>query len=382
MTTASKPKTQLPSFSTFISTVVIIILLYAFFSKLTIKFYASALFFFYHYIQHMWLAVIALGVFQTFLMVPFRIINLVLSTNVKEFEAKVEELKSQEDQQFLIKETVSRGDPVMLWYLINFFIQIIAYLSIGRMFLIDFYNYKLAPNLLFPFVPYPDYPIKDPIFKIPYPAVTQTKDFGLIAVLIAWAIILVYKLFHSKVLAFYRRLPEEKKFTAPSNPFFHYIKQILKNSGGFITIFFALSWILIRHFPTNWTLRIFTGDVGVPNYRLNFITAVGAFIIVLWLNLPKISKKAQLARAAKIPEEIIFKTQKQLFIDNLRSATVIGLGAYYITRFIPSAFELSIFTLEIVSFISPITIDRLIFSQFKPPAVNKNDDQKKHQSKD
>jgi len=86
--------------------------------------------------------------------------------------------------------------------------------------------------------------------------------------------------------------------------------------------------------------------------------------------LPKIAQKARVARSMGIPEKIIFKTQKELFISNLRSAFLLGLGAYYITRLIPSAFELSIFTLEIISFSSPLTIDRLIFSQFKPRKSN------------
>jgi len=358
-------KTQIPPFSTAITTFTIVFLLYAFFSKLTIKFYASALFFFYYYIQHMWLSVIALGVFQTLLMVPFRIVNLSLSVNVKEFEDKVKQAKDEAQQQILIKQNVSRGNPIMLWYLFNFFTQTILYVSIGRLFLIDFYNTKLDPNLLFSFVQYPDYPIKDPIFKIPYPSPATTIDYGLAKVFIVWALILFYKFFHNKVISYYRRLPSERKFSSSGNNFFNYIKKFFTNSGGFISIFFILSYVLIRNFPQDITIKIFTGDVSVPNYTLNAITAVGAFIIVLWLNLPKIARKAQLARSMSIPEDIIFKTQKELFIDNLRSATLLGLGAYYITRLIPSAFELSIFTLEIISFISPITIDRLIFPRFK-----------------
>jgi len=358
-------KTEIPPFSTAITFFAIAFLVYAFFSKLTLKFYASAVFFFYHYIQHMWLSVIALGVFQTFLMIPFRIINLSLSVNVKEFETKVEELRDDTQQQILIKQTVTRGNPVMLWYLFNFLAQTILYLSIGRLFLIDFYNTKLDPNLLFSFVSYPDYPIKDPIFKIPYPAATSTIDYGLTTVFIVWGLILFYKFFHNKIISYYRRLPDEKKFSSKGSSVFSYLKNFFITSGSFITILLVLSWVLVRHFPKNIVIKIFTGDVGVPNYTLNAITAIGAFIIVLWLNLPKISRKAQLARSLGISEEVIFKTQKQLFIDNLRSASLLGLGAYYITRFIPSAFELSIFTLEIISFISPITIDRLIIPKFK-----------------
>ena len=36
------------------------------------------------------------------------------------------------------------------------------------MFLIDFYNTKLDPKMLYSFVPYPTYPIQDRIFRIPY----------------------------------------------------------------------------------------------------------------------------------------------------------------------------------------------------------------------
>ena len=318
----------------------------------------------------MWLSVIALGVFQTFLMMPLRIINLTVGAHIKEFESEVKKQKTHEQQQFLIKETVHKGDPTILWYLVNFFTQTIAYVSIGRLFLINFYNTKLDPNLLFKFVPYPDYPIKDPIFKIPYPIATQTKDYGLLAVFIAWGLILVYKLLHTKVISYYRRLPDERKFQPSGNNLFHYIKRFFGASGGFITLLFVLAWFILRHFPLGFEFRIFSGDVSVPNYTLNAITAVGAFIIVMWLNLPKIAQKARVARSMGIPEKIIFKTQKELFISNLRSAFLLGLGAYYITRLIPSAFELSIFTLEIISFSSPLTIDRLIFSQFKPRKSN------------
>ena len=49
-----------------------------------------------------------------------------------------------------------------------------------------------------------------------------------------------------------------------------------------------------------------------------------------------------------------------MFKDTLFSATLIGLGAFYITNHIPSAFELSIFTLEVISLAAPFTLDRLV----------------------
>lgn len=55
--------------------------------------------------------------------------------------------------------------------------------------------------------------------------------------------------------------------------------------------------------------------------------------------------------------------------DTLKNATLIGLGAYFITNQIPSAFELSIFTLEIISLASPLTLDRIILGSIAKPAV-------------
>jgi hypothetical protein len=357
-------RSNLPTTSTFLSITYSLFLIYALFSGLTIKFYASILFFIYHYIQHMWIAVIGLGVFQTIFMIPFRIINLTLSANIKEFETTVEDTKNQEQQAFLIKQSVKKGNPAILWYIVNFLTQTILYLSIGRLFLTDFYNTKLDSNLLFSFSKYPNYPIKDPIFRLPYLVPTQTTDFGWGWVLIAWGLILLYKIIHNKLIIFYRNLPDIKKFNPKENSPTAFFKSFLKNSSGFLTIFFVLAYILVKHYPQSWDLRIFSGDVSVPNYTLNFITAVGAFVVVLWLNLPKIFKKGELARSQGIPEKVILSTQTQLFKDNLRSALLLGVGAYYITRMIPSAFELSIFTLEIISLISPFTIDRLILPRF------------------
>jgi len=49
-----------------------------------------------------------------------------------------------------------------------------------------------------------------------------------------------------------------------------------------------------------------------------------------------------------------------MFKDSLFTATLVGLGAFFITNQIPSAFELSIFTLEVISLLSPFTLDKAI----------------------
>ena len=361
-TTIATPKLtkQLPATSTTIATLVIIFLLYAFISGETFKFYASALFLFYGLVNQMWIAVVMLGVFQTILMIPLRLMNLSQTANLKEFEDKVKEIKDSKQQRIIIKKSLKRGDPTILWYTVNFFIQTISYLSMGRLFLIDFYSKPLAPDLLYSFVKYPSYPILGTFFKIPYVSFPQTKDLGIGRVLMVWAIILLIKFILGRVIARAKKATGGRPLKGALSGFSW---ELLKTLNGSLTVIFVLSWFIIRNFPQSFALSIFSGDVGRVNYTFNAITAFGAFLIVMWLNLSKITKKGEAARASKVPEDIIDKTQSDMFKDSLRSAGVIGLGAYFITRQIPSAFELSIFTLEIISFLSPFTIDRLVLNR-------------------
>lgn len=69
------------------------------------------------------------------------------------------------------------------------------------------------------------------------------------------------------------------------------------------------------------------------------------------------------------------QTEKDLFSDTIKVAAFVGLGAFFVTNQIPSAFELSIFTLEIISLTSPLTLDRIILSSKHAvvPAKTKTD---------
>jgi hypothetical protein len=352
---------KIPSLSTIFSTLIIIIIILALLTGETYRFYASALFLFYSLTKRMWISVICLGIFQTILMIPLRIINLLKSAHIKEFQEKLDEIEKK-DQYFVLKKKIRKGERVALFYIVNFLLQTISYFSIGRLFLIDFYTKRLSPKLLYSFVPYPDYPIRERIFRIPYVWFTKTIDLGMDKVLIVWAVLFALQ------IAVYVAIYIYKKFikTPPQDtPQTKLLRKVGRYTSGYLVLFFFLSWLLIRHLPLGWEFRIFSGDVSIPNRTLNFITAVATFITLVWLNIPKIEKKEKLARAAKIPEEIIFQTQKDMLKETLRNATIVGLGAYYITNYIPAAFELSIFTLEIISWLSPFTLDRIILSTTK-----------------
>lgn len=345
---------QLPPRRTIITGVILVFLVWAFVTKRTLQFYASALFFFYSITHSMWISVVLLGVFQTLLLVPFRIINVTRSRHIKDFEETIVQERDQQEQSFLIKKSTKTGNKVILYYLVNFMVFLTSYVSIGRLFLTDFYTKRLDPKLLFDFIQYPSYPLKDVWFKIPYLKFEQTKDLGFSSVLVVWGVILII----AALFSFIRRYLAKQKIT-PSG----FVMALLTGST---VLAFVISYFFLRNFPTAVDLAIFTGDISKPLPALNLITALATFFTLFWLDLPSIMKKGELAIKANIDAAIIRKTQSKLFSDSLKNAAIVGAGAYFITNRIPCAFELSIFTLEIISWVSPLTLDRLILKTNKP----------------
>ncbi len=354
---ASK-KLAIPPIVTIVTFIVLALLLGAFLTGHTYRFYASFLFLFYSWVKKIWVAVVLLGVFQTLLMIPFRIVNLRRSIHIKEFVGQLEQVMGKKSQKLFLKQRVGTGDINVLWYIFNFFVQIISYLSIGRLFLIDFYTKKLDPNLLYSFAPYPNYPLQDTFFKIPYPVFTKTIDFGLTTMLIVWFLAILYKILVNKLKPLYRKMKNvvDDKKDKPVQ----FIEKLVKNTSGSLILMLLAGWLLTRYFPVGWQIRIFSGDVSKPYPTFNLITALMTAFIVIWLDLPKIEKKVELAKSQEIDPKIIKKTQIGLFKQTFQKALFLGAGAFFITNQIPCAFELSIFTFEVISILSPLTIDRLI----------------------
>lgn len=357
---------SLPPLKLILTVIILLLLVAALFTGATYKFYASILFLFYSLIKRMWVSVICLGIFQTILMIPFRIINLRQTMQIKEFEQKIEKIETKKGQRSLFKKTVHKGNVNLLWYLINFMAQTVSYFSLGRLFLTDFYSQALNSKLLYSFVPYPEYPILDTFFKIPYLVFTKTIDLGMDKVWLFWIIALIYKILIVRFINYYRRKTEQFKYHAQEEQFpFGLIKKIIKHTNGSVIFFMFLGWLIIRNFPQNWELRIFSGDVSRPNSTFNMITAIMTFLIIIWLDLPKISQKIKALKLKNFGQKTMSKIRIKLFKNSFQKAAFLGLGAYFITNLIPCAFELSIFTLEIISIFSPLTLDKLIFKMQK-----------------
>ncbi|MBT3249772.1 MAG: hypothetical protein HN846_01600 [Candidatus Pacebacteria bacterium] len=359
--------------------VIVVFLVYAFFKGWTFNFYANILFGFYALTKQIWVSVVLLGVTQTLLMVPFRAIRVMQSHNTQKFQDKIDELKLEDQQIARVKKNFRQGNMTFLFYVVDFMIQITLFISIGRLFLTDFYANKIDPSILLKFIPYPVYPLQGLWFKIPYPIVTRSKDFGLWIVFWAWILILLSHVFIYLAKRMKHRFmlntkktssaedsegeePEQKVVaeTKPQLESQQKAKQTMGFLGSSTIILFVVAYIVVRNFPLAWEFRIFSGDVSIPNRTLNTVTAIATFIMVIWFGLQDILRQGKLAQEKGISEEVIEMTQAEMFKSNLFNATLIGLGAFFITNLIPSAFELSIFTFELIAISSPFTLDKFI----------------------
>lgn len=341
--------------SALLAVVIIVLLFYLLLSGKLFRFYASALFLFYALTKKMWVSVMMLGVFQTLILIPVRIIRVLRQDNIKNFEKKIEELPTGGLRRQQFRDSFKMGNRTLLFYVVDFLVQLFTFLTIGRLFLTDFYSVRLNPNLLYSFVPYPQYPIQDTWFKIPYLAVTKTTSLGWQGVLGGWAVVLVGYLIFLVLRRVTRSWAAKNPDAQPPRAFSRY-------AGVSLIFIFAVVAFLLTHIPTGVQFRIFTGDVSVPNITLNTITAIATFGLLVWFGIPKIIRQGRKALEAGVPEPVVSKTQKEMFKETMLSAVAVGLGAFYITNHIPSAFELSVFTLEVISLASPVTLDRAILN--------------------
>jgi uncharacterized membrane protein len=352
---------NLPTFGMLISLASIIFLIYAFFSGLSYQFYASFLFLFYDVTNSMWVSVVLLGIFQTFLLIPFRMIRVIKASSIKDFQQEITQLKTPDQQEFVLKKKFRQGNVTFLFYAVDFIMQLVSYISMGRLFLTDFYTKNINPDLLYSWVPYPDYPITDTFFKIPYLSVTKTTDFGWQVLLIVWLALIVIQ----ALVFIARRAIRSQQGSKTEQKLF--AGRWGRYTSGYLVAFLIIAWFAVRHFPTAWEFRIFSGDVSIPNRTFNTITAIATFSVLIYHGFPRIARKSQLAERMNLPSREIGQLQNQMFKDTVFNASAVGLGAFFITNQIPSAFELSIFTLEVISLAAPFTVDRLVLKNLGTP---------------
>ncbi|MCC6710803.1 MAG: hypothetical protein IT416_00395, partial [Candidatus Pacebacteria bacterium] len=197
-----------------------------------------------------------------------------------------------------------------------------------------------------------------------------------IALVIIQLIILIFKRASKN-----KPVVEETELTEEDKKVTEVTEKINKYTTGYLLFFMLIAWLLVRNFPVGWQINIFSGDVTIPNRTFNTVTAIATFITMLWHSIPKIVRKGHLAEKLGIKTSIIERTQKDMFKESLFTATLVGLGAFFITNQIPSAFELSIFTLELISLLSPFTLDKLVLGSLAVKKEEVNEEEVKKEFK-
>ena len=337
----------------------LIVLAVWFFKGGSFELYASIFFLIYSVTNQIWISVILMGIIQNILFLPLRIIGNHFNNSLKDFEDELDNVK--EDQQSLVfNKKIKEGSLPLVFYIFNFFINAIAFFSAGRIFLIDFYSDPLKlhkMNLLYKWVPYPQYPLKGIDLHVPLFKITQTMALEwsqifmfigafllfFVVVRLLWRFLRIF-LSHNKKILFARIKYNRLLFTV----------------SGFGSILLILVVVFLRHIPTALQGFVFIANLSRQNTPMNFVTAVGTFIVTIhagYKNNSEIAKKAELSN---IPKEVIKKVFKDKMGQSLKNAIVLGLGAFFITNNIPSAFELSVTTFEIMYMIYPYTFGRVI----------------------
>lgn len=320
-----------------------------FFRGGSFRLYASLFFGLYSLIGQVWIAVLLLGVVQSIVFIPLHMLSHRFSNRIEDFEDELEKT-SDEQQYFVFKERVRKGDWSVVFYIMNFVINAIAFLSAGRIFLIDFYTQKLDPHYLYSFIPYPTYPLKGTVFHLPFLKITETTAWDWKNIFLLWlapvAVAVVFRLLWRFVKPWLSSNQKLLRMRINRN-------RIVASVGGASGFLFILSAYILRHIPTKVQPIMLAADLTKQNTTMNMVTAVGTFIVTFHFGFQRNEKEKKEARLAGLPDKIIEDVSRQHMKSTLRNAVMLGLGAFFLTNQIPCAFELSVATFEVLAMITP-----------------------------
>lgn len=344
----------------FLTTFILIFLIYLcvwFLRGGSYRLYTSLFFSLYFVTHQIWVSVLLIGVLQNILFMPLRLIGNIMDKPLKDFEDELD--KVDEGQQLVVfSKKVKEGSSSIVFFIFNFFVNAIAFFSACRIFLVDFYNYPLdRQRFLYKWVPYPDYPLQGTVFRFPFFKITETMAVSwntifwiiggsvlfLICLRLIWRLIRFIFKRNQKIL--YARIRYNRLLAAIS---------------GFSTVLLIGVIIFLRHIPSAIKGVVFNIDLTRQNTPMNFVTAVGTFITTIHAGYKGNSLAAKEARLSGIPENIVKKVFREKMRNSLKNAIILGAGAFFITNQIPSAFELSVATFEVMYMIYPYTLGRLV----------------------
>ena len=235
-------------FSTILTVAFLIFVSIWFFRKGSFRLYASLFFGIYHFTQLSWLSIILVSVVQNIFFLPLRMIYERYYLDLKRFEDELKKTK-EDEQYFLLNKEVREGNASVLFYTINFVFLFIAFISAGRVFLLEFYKTPIDHFFLYKYIPYPDYPLKGVIFRFPFWNITQTYAVDWSIILHVWLGILAFLIILRLLWRFLRPFLSKNqtllRLRIGYNRLFLYL-------SGFIGTLVIITTIILRHIPVGF----------------------------------------------------------------------------------------------------------------------------------
>jgi len=326
-----------------------------FFKGGSFRLYASLFFGLYFFTQSSWLSIILVSVIQNTFFLPFRIIGNRFHHDIKDFEHELSKAKNDK-QSFLINKKVREGDLSIIFYILNFIFLAIAFISAGRIFLLEFYHTKIDTWFLFNFIPYPHYPLKGVTFYFPFVKILETMAIDWSVIFRIWGGIFLF-------LIILRLLWKPFKFILGGNAKILRLRisynRLLLFLGGITGTLFVVSVIIMRNIPVSTEFIYLSADLSKQNTTFNIITAICTFFATMKMGYDHNSESAHEARYRKIPEEIVAKVFKNSMKITVRNSVLLSIFAYEVTHMMPCSHDLSVLTFEALYVLSPITFDLL-----------------------
>lgn len=323
--------------------------------------YASMFFGLYDITKIVWLSIILVSLVQNIAFLPLRLLGEKMRPDFKDFEDTLDEIKREDEQYLLVQKKIQEGDTAVLVYLLNFVLVAIAFVSAGRIFLLDFYQHQISQHYLYNFIPYPDYPLRGTIFHFPFIKITQTTAVSWSTIFLIWGIIIgvmvAARLLWVVVVKYFLR--KSKRFL---NWRIAYNRLILFFSGFIVTLL-ILSTIFLRHIPTVIEPLTLAADLSKQNTTFNIITAIASFFAALYAGVSHSREGAREARAKGISEKVIRQVLKAKDKITIRNGILLALFAYFATHLLPCSHDLSVLAFEAIYILSPYTIDAFIMKK-------------------
>ncbi|MCL4384322.1 hypothetical protein M1116_02620 [Patescibacteria group bacterium] len=349
---------------TFVIVGILLLIGYWFIRGGSFKLYASMFFGLYFATHVVWLSIILVSLIQNIAFLPLRMIGEKLLPDFKDFEEALEKTKNEE-QGLLVKKRMREGDASVLVYILNFVLVAIAFVSAGRVFLLDFYYEKISTHYLYNFIPYPDYPLQGTTFYFPFLKITKTTALPWSRILAIWLLIIGLMVVLRILWRVLRRLLWKNKQVLSVRIAYN---KILMGLGGIAGVLLIASAYFLRHIPVGFSFLWLTADLSRQNTTFNIVTAVATFLATIYLGYKHNREAAEEAQKRGVEKEMIAKAMKVQMRVSLRNAFFLAIFAYWLTHQMPSSHDLSVLAFESIYILAPYTLDAFIMKKMLPTA--------------